>query len=82
MTGAVRQTTESHRKFAVIDDGNWRGVIAPKSLLSSRRLAMLIDDLEDTDPKFLNKIHEEYHQTKINNSFIPSSKIEEELDIQ
>lgn len=69
------------RDFAIIDDGRWRGIIAPKSVLSPKRLAMLIDDLEDTDPEFLETVAKEYKKAKAKKELISSSKVEDELGL-
>lgn len=82
MAKAASHTKQSVRDFAVIDNGSWRGIIAPKSVLSPKRLAMLIDDLEDTDPKFLAAVHKEYEQAKAKGSFVTSSEIEQELTVE
>ena len=82
MFKAVSHSTQFSRGFAVINDGNWRGIIAPKSKLSSKRLALLIDHLEDTDPKFLAEVHKEYEQAKADNSFVSSSEIEQKLALK
>ena len=58
--------------FTIIDDGKMRGVIAPVNKLSSERLAFLLEDLEDTDEKFLHEVHSEYEQSKKQNSFFSS----------
>jgi len=72
-------STPAARNFAIIDDGNWRGIIAPKSKLSSKQLAMLVDNLEDTDPLFLAEMHKEYQQVKLGDSLISSADIEQKL---
>jgi hypothetical protein len=82
MPATISYSKQSGRGFAVIDDGNWRGIIAPKLLLSAKQLAMLIEDLEDTDPKFLKKMHKEYKQAKVDNSFITSCEVEKEIGLK
>lgn len=69
------------QSFAIIDDGNWRGIIAPASSVSRERLQMLIEDIEDTDPSFIKVVQDEYKSAKKNNSLISSSEIEKELDL-
>lgn len=64
------------QSFAIIDDGNWRGIIAPAAKVSRERLQMLIEDIEDTDPSFIKKVQNEYELSKKDNTLISSSEIE------
>ncbi|MDA1316780.1 MAG: hypothetical protein O3B87_02010 [bacterium] len=69
-----------NQSFAIIDDGNWRGIIAPAASVSRARLQMLIEDIEDTDPSFINDIHNEYKKAKKDNTLISSSEIESDIN--
>ena len=70
-----------NQSFAIIDDGNWRGIIAPAATVSRARLQMLIEDIEDTDPSFIKSVHNEYEISKKNHTLIPSSEIESDLSV-
>jgi hypothetical protein len=69
------------KKFSVINDENFRGIIASKEYLSSEQLNMLIEDLEDSDPDFLASMHKEYKEDKKNNSFISLDEIEKKFSL-
>ncbi len=68
--------------FAIIDDGNWRGILAPRSKLSAKQLALLVELLEDTDAGFLAEVHKEYREAKAKRALISSAKIEKALGLK
>ena len=68
--------------FAIIDDGNWRGIIAPRSKLSAKQLSLLVELLEDTDAQFLAEVHKEYREAKAKGLLISSAKVEKALGLK
>lgn len=67
--------------MSIIDDGRLRGFIVPVEFMNKERFNLIMEDIEDTDPKFLSEIHEEYKKSKKNNSLISVNKIKKRLGI-
>jgi hypothetical protein len=63
----------------IINNDQIRGVLAPASQLSQNQLNLIMEDLADAHPDFLNSLHAEYETAKKNHSFISSAEMEKRI---
>ena len=67
--------------ISIIDDGNLRGFITPANCMPDERFNLIMEDVIDTDPKFLAKTHKEYKEAKNKNLLISSANIKKKISL-
>ncbi len=81
MNTQIKKQIKQPSVISIIDDGNLRGFIAPISYMSDERFELIMEDIEDTDPKFLSRIYKEYNEAKKRNLLISSTDIKKKFSL-